>query len=235
MVPSPLRRRVRAALVGPGWHRAVPAPLRRALGAGLSLADTSAWLAESGVVAAHERREDLYAAVRDGLADDEPLDYLEFGVSTGASLRWWSAALHHPATRLVGFDTFEGLPEDWGKVGAGAFTAGGRVPDIDDDRIDYVVGLFQDTLGPWLETAPVGRRTIVHLDADLYSSTLFVLASLAPRLRPGDVLVFDEFGSVRNADHEFRAFRDFTTAFGWSYEPLGATTAYKQVALRVAR
>lgn len=228
-----VRRRARDLLVSPSWHRLLPAGLRRSVTAVVSLAETSAWLASAGPMPAFDDREALYAAVLERHVA-EPLDYLEFGVSRGASIRWWSEALEHPDTRLVGFDTFEGLPEDWGVVAAGTYTADGQVPRLDDPRVAFEVGMFQAALPGWLAANPLGRRTIVHLDADLYSSTLFVLSSLAPHLGPGDVLVFDEFGSVRNADHEFRAFADFTAAYRWRYEALGATPAFKQVALRIA-
>lgn len=228
-----LRRRARSLLVSPSWHRLAPPGLRRSAAAVLSLAETSAWLAEMGPMPMlEEGREALYAEVLAGEVA-EPLDYLEFGVSKGDSIRWWSGALMHPDTRLVGFDTFEGLPEDWGVNAAGTYTADGRLPQLDDPRATFEVGLFQDTLPGWLRVNRLERRTVVHLDADLYSSTLFVLSSLAPHLGPGDVLVFDEFGSIRNASHEFQAFADFTTAYQWAYEPVGATTAYKQVALRI--
>lgn len=233
MSRTSLRRRVRSLLVSPSWHRLAPPGLRHSATAAVSLAETSAWLADIGPMPMFEQREALYAAVLDG-AVTEPVDYLEFGVSTGESIRWWSTAFVHADTRLVGFDTFEGLPEDWGVNAAGTYTAEGRLPQLGDDRAEFEVGLFQDTLPGWLRTNRLERRTVVHLDADLYSSTLFVLSSLAPQLRVGDVLVFDEFGSIRNAGHEFRAFADFTTAYQWTYEPVGATTAFKQVALRVA-
>lgn len=233
MITDTVRRRTRRLLVSPSWHRIVPTRVRRSVTAAVSLAETSAWLASAGPMPALDDREALYAAVL-GRHVDEPLDYLEFGVSRGASIRWWSEALQHPDTRLVGFDTFEGLPEDWGVVAAGTYTADGRVPRLDDARARFEVGMFQATLPGWLAANRLDRPTIVHLDADLYSSTLFVLSSLAPHLGVGDVLVFDEFGSVRNADHEFRAFADFTAAYRWRYEPLGATPAFKQVALRIA-
>ena len=51
---------------------------------------------------------------------------------------------------------------------------------------------------------------MIHLDADLYGSTLFTMLHLMPRLNPGDILIFDEFCSYM---HEYRAFEDAITAF----------------------
>lgn len=73
-------------------------------------------------------------------------------------------------------------------------------------------------------------RKVVHLDADLFSSTLLVLTSLAGRLKLGDVLIFDEF-CVPN--HEFFAFDVFTEMFDFKYELLGAANNYLQVALKI--
>lgn len=42
----------------------------------------------------------------------EPVDYLEFGVADGGSIRVALAKLS-PVCKLYGFDSFEGLPEDW--------------------------------------------------------------------------------------------------------------------------
>ena len=73
----------------------------------------------------------------------------------------------------------------------------------------------------------------MHLDADLFSSTHFVLGSLAPYLKAGDVLIFDEFTRVTDATHEFRAFHDFVSAYGMTFSVMGASGGYAQVAMQV--
>jgi O-methyltransferase len=88
----------------------------------------------------------------------------------------------HPDSTFVGFDTFEGLPEMWGPWPKGSFTADGETPDIVDPRCSFVKWLFQDTLPGWLSGREFPGRTLVHLDADLYSSTLVVLAQLLPKI-----------------------------------------------------
>lgn len=42
------------------------------------------------------------------------INYLEFGVSDGETIKWWTQNITNPGSLLFGFDTFEGLPEDWG-------------------------------------------------------------------------------------------------------------------------
>src|SRR6202030_3461768 len=86
---------------------------------------------------------------------------------------------------------------------------------LTDPRVQFVTGWFQDSLPRFLQTFEPQRPLVIHLDADLYSSTLFVLTSLAPHLVPGTVLVFDEFSSTSTS--EFRAFMDYASAFRCRY------------------
>ena len=129
--------------------------------------------------------------------------------------------------------TCAGLPEDWGVVAKGTFSTKGRAPEIDDNRCRFEVGLFQDTLPTFLDRKPFRGKTVIHLDADLYSSTLFVLTSAAPVLKKGDILIFDDFGSIRNPAHEFRAFLDFLSAYPIALEVLGYSGLYAQAAMKV--
>lgn len=159
-----------------------------------------------------------------------PVDYLEFGVAYGTTLKWWIEHNSDDGSRFFGFDTFTGLPEDWGLAKKGLFSTNGTKPEIDDARCSFVIGLYQNTLGNWLETVTLKRKMIVHLDSDLYSSTIFALTKIAPHLKTGDILIFDEFNYPLD---EYRAFKHFTEATGFSYEFLGATTNFLQVAIKI--
>jgi O-methyltransferase len=163
-----------------------------------------------------------------------PITYLEFGVADGETFGWWLKKITHPAARFYGFDTFQGLPEDWGVHKKGAFSNEGKIPVFDDDRCRLYKGLFQDTLQPFLKdfkNFATGQPKLILLDADLYSSTLFVLTTLAPLLQNGDILVFDEFNSPR---HEFRAFKDFTQAYPHiRLKPIAAANNYTFIAFQI--
>jgi hypothetical protein len=160
-----------------------------------------------------------------------PIDYLEFGVHEGVSLRYFAGANHHPDSRFIGFDTFSGLPESWGRFSSGHFNVGGIPPVIDDARVSFRVGLFQDSLPVFLESYRP-QKLIVHVDCDLYSSGLFVLARLDAVCRPGTVIIFDEFGDVQ---HEFRAFMDYVSSFRRGYRVLAATRNYWEVAVEIVQ
>lgn len=169
------------------------------------------------------------------LGEDSPIDYLEFGVYKGETIALWSRGNRHPESRFFGFDTFDGLPEPWRlynrSMDVGAYSAGGKTPEIPDSRISWIKGLFQETLAGFLaEGKLTGQRLVVHLDADLYTSTLYVLTFLHPLLRPGTVLIFDEFDCGVG---EFQAFEDYTTSFRVNYRMLARTQNVAQVAFEV--
>ena len=170
-----------------------------------------------------------YIAQNEGL-ESAAIDYLEFGVCGGESFFWWMEKNKNPETKFFGFDTFEGLPENFGPYKKGEMNDG--LPELKDQRGKFLKGLFQDTLFPFLEEYNLhnGRRKVIHMDADLYSSTLYVLTSIARYLKPGDIIFFDEF-NVPN--HEFAAFNQFVSSYYIKYELLGAVNNYYQIAIKI--
>lgn len=148
---------------------------------------------------------------------------LEFGVGSGTSLRMIADRMP-----VIGFDSFQGLPEKWRDgFDVGAFAC--EPPTV--PGADLVVGQFSDTLPSFTWPERVG---LAHLDADLYSSTATVLEHLGPRLRPGCYIVFDEYHGYPGADgaHEQRAWREFAdrTEINWTVIGHGP----EQLAIRVA-
>ncbi len=156
--------------------------------------------------------------------------YLEFGVSGGDSFKWWIGKNTNPGSKFFGFDTFSGLPENYGMYKSGEMSS--SIPKVEDDRCKFIAGIFQETLPGFLKENIFEKKTVIHCDADLFSSTLFVLTSLAPYLKKDDIIFFDEF-SVPT--HEFKAFYDFVSAYGIKYELIGAINNYLQVAIKVSR
>jgi hypothetical protein len=180
-------------------------------------------------------RYDLYVDIQSRTLENEPIDYLEFGVRYGDSLFKWSTINTHPDSRFVGFDSFEGIPEDWASVTGdapkGSFSVGGVVPQTNDSRVHFVKGWFNDTLRPFLREFSPRSRLVIHNDGDLFSSTLFTLATLDPILQRGSILIFDEFA---NPLHEWRAFHDYASAFRRTCRVLGAAGEYyTQVAMEI--
>lgn len=176
----------------------------------------------------YSKRYQLYQFVVNKLnLKNEAIDYLEFGVCGGHSFKWWLNKNINYDSKFYGFDTFEGLPENWGTYNKGDMAA--NIPIIEDTRVKFIKGLFQNTVPDFLSDSNLknGKRKIIHMDADLFSSTLFALTSLAPYLKKGDVLFFDEF-NVPN--HEFYAFKMFSDSYYIKTKLLGAVNNYFQVA-----
>lgn len=179
----------------------------------------------------YSRRLKLYEyLLKEEQLENNPVTYLEFGVATGVSFRWWAERNKHPDSRFHGFDTFSGLPEDWGPYKAGDMSSNNQVPDIADSRVKFYTGLFQQTLPDFLKNFDNSRRKLIHMDADLYSSTLFVLTSLAPFLNKGDVIMFDEYAVPT---HEFLALKNFTESYYCNLQPIGAANNYLFAAFKV--
>ena len=178
----------------------------------------------------YSNREKLHAYLseQNGLGHKE-IQYYEFGVASGKSFRWWLGENKNPNSTFWGFDTFEGLPEDWHFYPKGAMSH--QIPEINDTRASFIKGLFQNTFFEFLKTYPPkqGVTKVLHMDADLYSSTLFILTAFAPLLNEGDIIMFDEF-NVPN--HEFAAWNDFVRSYYVQYELIGAVNNYYQTAFK---
>jgi hypothetical protein len=191
-------------------------------------ADTLDYI-EANMLAA-QVREDRLDLLRFALsrAPDEGL-VLEFGVEKGASLRW--LARHTPRT-VHGFDSFRGLPHDWTgtKEEAGKFDMQGRLPQVPANAKLHV-GWFDATLPGFLAAHP-GPVALLHVDCDIYESTVTIFALLGERLVPGSVIVFDEYFNYPGWRlHEFKAFQEWLAATGRSYRYLGFAAEKGHVAV----
>lgn len=184
------------------------------------------WIKQRGVGTGEQMqsREELFRKLADQICDKRVL-YLEFGVASGDSIRYWSQLLRNPRSHLHGFDTFEGLPLDWrGDWKKGAFSTGGKPPEIDDPRVKFYQGLFEETLPSYLP--PEHEILIINIDCDLYSSALTALGILAPYVSSNTYIYFDEFFDRNN---ELRAFNDFLGSTGKRFRIFAATQTYERV------
>ena len=114
---------------------------------------------------------------------------------------------------VVGFDTFTGLPEEWmddSRVSSGklfrqkarrlyrrgsyswAARSGGRPTPPVKPGIRLIVGLFNETLAPFLATRPAAPLAWVNIDCDLYAGAHQALQALAGRLVVGSRVHFHE-------------------------------------------
>ncbi len=143
-------------------------------------------------------------------------------------MRYWSKLLKNPKSILHGFDSFEGLPEEWNENHLkGRFALNGKIPEVSDDRIKFFKGWFQDTLPQYV--IPPHEVLVINIDCDLYSSTKYVLDHFRDSIQPGTWLYFDEFGSW---DHECRAFRELVEETKMKFEAVAEARAMWSVAFR---
>jgi hypothetical protein len=181
----------------------------------------------------YNRRENLYdALITQEQVGTQAIDYFEFGVAAGYSFKWWLAHNNHPDSRFYGFDTFEGLPEDFGPFARGTMAAALESLNVTDPRAAFYKGLFQDTLNPFLDQYDNNRRKLIHMDADIFSATLFSLSQLYKFLNDGDIIMFDEFAVPM---HEFRAFKIFAESFYVKYDVIAAANNYLFVAVKIKK
>ena len=199
------------------------------LNSAINYAETGRWLTSHGLNPDVQTKRDreLFDLIIKDVADSEVL-YLEFGVFEGDSMRYWSSRLKNPASNLHGFDSFEGLPETWNlDLKKGHFSTNGKIPQISDPRVKFFKGWFDQTLPTYIP--PPHQQLVLDLDADLYSSTIYVLRHLQPIIVPGTYIYFDEFADRAN---ELRAFAEFVEDTRMKFTMLGANSSFSKVVFR---
>ena len=153
--------------------------------------------------------------------------FYEFGVWRGEAFRY----LIKTFKKGYGFDTFEGIPEDWHNEKAGSYTSQGVIPKIKGG--EFIAGKFEDTLPKFFsEAKPVA--SIINFDADLYSSTICALNWASSVIDQNTILIFDEFLINPNWENdEHKALEEFCLQNNYKYEVLAVSFFSKQVAVRL--
>jgi O-methyltransferase len=134
--------------------------------------------------------------------------YLEFGVSRGTSMACVyrclrAAGLIH--TRLIGFDSFEGMPPEAAEEGwvpgqyRSTIAATRRYlahRDVDLRQVTLVKGWFRDTLTEETrKTLAIGKASVILIDCDIYSASKEALRFSEPHIGRYAVVLFDDWGS----------------------------------------
>ncbi len=159
------------------------------------------------------KREELYNYVNKYFVKNKKITYLEFGVFQGESIKYWKEKNTNNASKFYGFDTFTGLPDSWQmfftSLDKNSFDVGGKPPKMNDKRVKFIKGKFQDTLTKFIIKKRLNGLLIINLDADLYMSTLYVLSKLDSKIKSGTIIILDEFSSPL---HEMRALEDYVNS-----------------------
>jgi hypothetical protein len=159
---------------------------------------------------------------------------LEFGVWNGRSINYMAEV--RPKVSFCGFDSFEGLPEDWIR----GHPAGHFKTDISNikwrDNVRLFKGWFNETI-PDYKTSDEYKKHIsgIHIDCDLGSSTKTILNELSDKiLEDKPKLLFDELYNYNGyEDHEIKAFMDWVNTTGASFKILARNVRHQQVLIQV--
>lgn len=157
---------------------------------------------------------------------------LEFGVATGRTLNHFARVL--PQKTVHGFDGFVGLPEDWTSRMRKGFFARSSLPSV-RNNCELWVGWFNETLPGFCKSVQLNKPiALLHVDCDLYSSTVTVLSELKDNIVPGTVIVFDEYINYPGwQKDEFKAWQEFVKKHKLKYEYIGYVSKHQKVAVRV--
>ena len=158
---------------------------------------------------------------------DKKVLYLEFGVFKGKTTNYWANQLTNKNSVLHGFDSFEGLPESWDKINKkGCASAEGNIPKIKDKRVKFFKGWFNEVLPNY--SIPNSKNfdvTILILDADLYSSTSFVLRHFRDYIKKGFLLYFDD---MNRPEHEPKAFSELIESTGLDFKLIATDRSFNR-------
>ena len=125
--------------------------------------------------------------------EEKKICLLEFGTFKGESIKNFLTYNQNKDSLFYGFDSFEGLPQDWvDNYPKGTFDLNGELPKFNDKRLKLIKGFFQNTLENFFQKNKISGNLIVHYDADLFSSTLYCLLQV-DKLKIPYVAIFDEF------------------------------------------
>lgn len=156
---------------------------------------------------------------------------LEFGVAGGNSIRQIAS---HTDNTVHGFDSFEGLPEDWtGHLEQrGAFSQKKQLPRV-PANVRLHQGWFDATL-PGFLAANSGPISLLHIDCDIYSGTKYILDTAGERLKPGSIILFDEYFNYPSwRHHEYKAWQEFVAARQVKYTYIALTATDGCVAVKI--
>lgn len=158
---------------------------------------------------------------------------MEFGVATGRTLNHFARLMPH--RYIHGFDSFNGLPEDWTSRMPQGFFKRSALPRVAWNSYLYV-GWFNETIPQWKLKYVDTPILLLHIDCDLYFSTRTVLTELRKNIVPGTVIIFDEYMNYPGwQQDEYRAWQEFVAENKVKYEYIGRVSRHQQVAVRVVQ
>lgn len=154
---------------------------------------------------------------------------IECGVFKGRTINHIAKKI--PNRTIHGFDSFQGLPNDWEFLPKNTFNLNGVMPKVEKNIVLHK-GLFSDTLPKFNQTTDESIA-FLHVDGDLYSSAKTILDSFDRKIIPGTIILFDEFFNFPGwQEHEYKAWSEFSNNIKYDFI---AYTNHTQVALKIIK
>lgn len=154
---------------------------------------------------------------------------LEFGVFSGSSINYIAKKVD---CVVYGFDSFEGLPENWRDGFSKGHFDVEKLPSV-KNNVTLIKGWFDITLPEFIKKHDA-NVAFIHVDCDLYSSTKTIFKFLENQISSGTVIVFDEYFNYPGWEEgEAKAFKEFILKTGLRYEYIGYNRLHEQVAIRI--
>ena len=139
-----------------------------------------------------------------------------------------------PELKICGFDSFEGLPENWRDgFPQGKFNKNKSLPLV-KKNVELYEGWFNETIPKYINKNSLASKYIsyLHIDCDLYLSTKVVFKLLSEKIVRGTVIVFDEYFNYNGWENgEFKAFQEFVKIRNLKYKYLTYNFIHEQVAV----
>ena len=162
-------------------------------------------------VIGHDKEKSLNNSI---IQSDDKGYWLEFGVHEGETIIYTAGCkLGSPNFKIYGFDSFEGLPEDWvGDNTKEKFSLDGKIPNhlLKYPNIEIIKGWFNKSLPKFIKKQNINKISFLNIDSDLYSSANTILTLITPYFKGECVIHFDEFCNYPGAENgEYRAFSEF--------------------------
>jgi len=185
-------------------------------------------------VIAFNNKYEIYDYVAKAIDISSQDSILEFGVYKAESINYLAKIF--PSHALFGFDSFEGLPEYW-RIGfdKSSFNINGTLPKV-APNIKLYKGWFQEGIPIFLNENNVSKIALLHIDCDLYSSTVTVFEMLGHLIQDGTIIIFDEYFNYPDwQNHEYKAFQEFVQQSNLNYKYLAYNQRHEQVVVKIIK
>jgi len=137
---------------------------------------------------------------------DNNLLCLEFGVWKGESINLFSKY----ADKIYGFDSFEGLIDDWhgfSGVAQESFNLNKVLPKV-NSNVELIPGWIEETFEKFQKEKNSSIK-FVNIDVDTYKTSKFILQKIKPLLVKNSIIIFDELYNYPGWDvGEYKALKE---------------------------